>query len=619
MLQRLRRPAFLLQQSSRMRRLLAGALAAVACALPVQQAMADGTSSTVRQPAPAPAAVPIAAQSWAFDDPAGTALTAVANGALGGSAWTANLAGVTTNGAGALRLGYNSSSTANTFAPLNIVDGGVFYLSATFQTWDIRNGAASGSTRPIFNLGLRSAAGTSSSLVADVQFTATASGVTMLVRDAQSDFTANAVTLPATLPGPLTLTLKIDKTTNPATYSVTYAVTGGAGGSFGGNLGTTSTTRQVSHVSLALSGNFPGTVNVAPLLDALSVAYEEQVIVLLPPANGRPGKPSNLVTWLDGNPVQSGRAPVGGPAVLLMGGGTEVDAAFTTQAYPINAGGDIVVLRASGGNGYQAYMYTDLVAQLPAKLRAALQPNSVETLLVDTVSKANSAYVADAVSKANLIWLAGGDQSQYTQSWRGTALAAAVKQAYARGAVVGGTSAGMVVNGEWMYDPGALTAATSAEAVADPYRPSVILTTDLFGLDLGFNLVPEPHFANRDRMGRLLTFMARLRQDARTSLVHGVGLDECTSLFINKFQIGTFLRQTNPCSSAVVSANGYLLREERRSTQRVQVAPGQPLIYRNVQRHKFTASGQTFDFARGVTATPATPVSAEGALPVNPY
>jgi cyanophycinase-like exopeptidase len=577
----------------------------------------------VRSPPAVIATGAVTAQTWDFNDASGTALTGVVNSALAGSAWTANIAGVSTTGIsggnGALRIAYNSTSVANSFAPLNIAEGGVFYARITFAGWSLLNGAASGSTRPIFNLGFRSAASTSSSLVADVQFTTTASGVTMLVRDAQSDFTANAITLPTVLPGPLTVVLKIDKTSNPGKYTASYEITGGASGSVTGNLGATSTTRQVTHVSLAVSGNFPGTTNVAPLVDSIGISYDEQPIVLLPPENGRPGKPSNLVTYLNGNPVQSSKVPVGGPAVLLMGGGTEVDAAFTQYGYPIVNGGDIVVLRASGGNGYQTYMYNDLVAMLPPELQASLQPNSVETLLVDTLSKANSDYVADAVRKANMIWMAGGDQSQYTQFWRGTALAAAVKQAYARGAVVGGTSAGMVVNGEWMYDPGALTAATSAEAVADPYRPSVILSTDLFGLPLGFNIVPEPHFANRDRMGRLMTFMARLRQDARTSLVYGVGLDECSSLFINKNLLGTFQRQTSPCSSTVVSANGYVLREDRRGTQRVQVAPGQPLIYRSVQRHKLSSNGQTFDFARGLTTVQSTPISAEGALPVSPY
>ena len=554
------------------------------------------------------------AQFWAFDDPAGTLLPSVAPGFEGGARWTAALAGVAADGAGQLRLGYNATALGYSYAPLNINEGGVFYAKVVYSSWDLKNGADSGNTRPSWNFGLRSAASTSSSLVADVQLTALATGIDVLVRDAQSDFTAQRFTLPATLTSPLTLELKLDRVATPKVWTLNWSTADNSiSGNRSGTLGNTAVARNPSHVFFGIRGNHPnGALNVAPLVDRVEVAFEEQIVTLLPPQDGRPGKPSNLVTYLSGNPVQSPQPPVGGPGLLLMGGGPEVDAAFTQRAYPVVNAGDIVVLRVSGADGYQNYLYNDLVNQLPPKLRPLLQPNSVMTLMVDTRSKANSDFVFDAVSKANLVWMAGGDQSQYISHWKGTALASAVQMAYKRGAVVGGTSAGMVVSGEWMYDPGALTAVTSVEAVANPYRPSVIISTDLFGLNLGFNLVPETHFANRDRMGRLLTFMARLRQDARTSLVYGIGLDEQTSMFIDAAGIGTFQRQA-------AAGNGYVLREDRRGTQRVQVVPDLPLIYRNVQRHKFTTPGQTFDFNRGTTAVPATPVSVEGALPVNPY
>ena len=562
------------------------------------------------------------AQFWEFDGTAGTSLPASAPGYELGSQWTAAITGVTTNGAGQLRVGYNATTTAYSYAPLNITDGGVFYARIVYTGWDIRNGAASGSTRPIWNFGLRSAASTSSSLVTDVQLTATATGIDVLVRDAQSDFTAQRFALPSALPGALTMTLKVDKVSTPKTWTLSWAIASGGSGEVSGTLGTTSTARNPSHVFLGISGNhLNGTNNVPPLVERIETSFEEQVVTILPPQDGRPGKPSNLVTFISGNPVQSPKQPVGGPGLLLMGGGTEVDAAFTQRAYPIVNGGDIVVLRASGADGYQNYMYTDLVNQLPAELRPLLQPNSVLTILVDSRRKAGSAYVSDAVSKANLVWMAGGDQSQYISNWKGTRLAQAVKDAYARGAVVGGTSAGMVASGEWMYDPAGVSAVTPADAVANPYNASVLLSTDLFGLALGFNLVPEPHFANRDRMGRIVTFMARLRQDALTSLVYGVALDECAAMFIDRNGLGTFQRQTSPCTSTVVSANGYVLREDRRATQRVQVAPGLPLIYRNVQRSKFITSGQTFDFKRGLpgTGVVTTPLSVEGAVPANAY
>jgi len=393
--------------------------------------------------------------------------------------------------------------------------------------------------------------------------------------------------------------------------------------------------RVISYVSLGISGNFPGTgnatVNGAPLIDRIAVTTSPApVVTISPPADGRPGMPSNLLTYFDGNRVQANKPAIGGPGLMLMGGGTEVDAAFLSRAYPIINGGDIVVLRVSGGNGYQAYFNQILVDKLPDNVKAALKPNSVETIFVDTRDKANSDYVENAVAHANMIWMSGGDQSAYIENWRDTKLAAAVKSAFNRGAVVGGTSAGMVVSGEWMYDPGLITAATSLTAIANPYNSSMILSASkLFDLPLGFNLMNEPHFQNRDRMGRALTFMARLRKDARTSLVYGVALDEGTSLFIDKNRLATFDAQHDrldktsdgcilPPYCVKPDGNGYILREDRRKTSLTQVSPGLPLIYRNVQRIKLAPS-HTFDFARGLTAQPATNISVEGTLPVNPY
>lgn len=48
------------------------------------------------------------------------------------------------------------------------------------------------------------------------------------------------------------------------------------------------------------------------------------------------------------------------------------------------------------------------------------------------------------------------------------------------------------------------------------------------------NVVTDPHFVTRGRMGRLVTFMARLLQDGNaTGAVHGVGIDEQTALLVD--------------------------------------------------------------------------------------
>ncbi len=321
----------------------------------------------------------------------------------------------------------------------------------------------------------------------------------------------------------------------------------------------------------------------------------------------RPAKPAKLRVWLTGSSADSARAPVGGPALLLMGGSTEVDAGFSQRAYPVANGGDIVILRTSGKDGYNNYLYNLVVGPL--------KPDSVETMLVDTRDKANSDYVDWAIRTAELVFIAGGDQSTYVNAWQGTRVEDALHAAHARGAVIGGTSAGLAVMGEFVYDPDGIAGITSAEALANPYNPFMMLTTNFLQFPIMDNIITDSHFHARDRMGRTLAFLARLRQDGTTAQITGLAIDEQTSLFIDRNGVGIVDSNTG---GAV-----YVIGEDA-NTQRTQVVPGQPLIYRNLQRTLLLA-GQWFDFVarthNGATAT----ISVDGRnatapfLPVDPY
>lgn len=317
-------------------------------------------------------------------------------------------------------------------------------------------------------------------------------------------------------------------------------------------------------------------------------------------SSGRPAKPSNLSSWLTGNAADSSRAPVNGPALLLMGGGVENDEAFSQRAFPVANGGDVVVLRTSGSDGYNDYLYT-LVS-------GALKPDSVETLVLDTRAKADSDYADWVIRTAELVFIAGGDQSAYLNAWQGTRTQAAIKAAYARGAVIGGTSAGLAVQGEFIYDPDGVAAATSAEAIANPYRASMLFANGFLDSPLLADVITDSHFRERDRMGRLLAFMARLRQDGSTPRIRGIGIDESTSLFVAADGL------------AVADGEGavYLL-DERADTQRVQVTAGAPLVYRSLLRTKLTA-GQAFHLLDGVTDGAQAVISVDGrnATPLSP-
>jgi cyanophycinase len=294
-------------------------------------------------------------------------------------------------------------------------------------------------------------------------------------------------------------------------------------------------------------------------------------------SGARPSKPSNLQTWIVGDALNASRTPVGGPAMLLMGGGAEVDSAFAQRAFVVANGGDVVILRTTGTDGYNAYLYN--------LVNGSLKPNSVETLLVDTATKANSTYVEWTLCNAELIFMAGGDQSAYLNAWKDTRVESATRTAYERGGVIGGLSAGLAVQGQYIYDPDGVTAATSAEALANPYRSSMLFSTGFLDLPLMQGIITDTHFAPRDRMGRLLAFMARLRQDGTATSIVGLGIDEATSMFIDRNGIG------------YVDGTGaaYVLHEES-DTVRTQVSSGLPLVYRNVKRTKLIA-GQRFTFA----------------------
>jgi len=219
--------------------------------------------------------------------------------------------------------------------------------------------------------------------------------------------------------------------------------------------------------------------------------------------------------YQDGSTSDAQTQPVGG--AYLAGGGTDVDAGMVWlmgQGGTRSAGqyGDVVVLRTSGSNGYNKYL-------------VRLGANSVTSIVITSVAGANSDVVKNAIAKAEVVFIAGGDQSTYVNLWRGTALQTAVNERVAQGYPIGGTSAGLAVLGQYVY--AALNAsAESAVVLQNPFDPSVTLQPALFNVPLLANVLTDSHFQTRDRMGRLLVFLARLQEDGMASAPRAIAVDE---------------------------------------------------------------------------------------------
>lgn len=210
------------------------------------------------------------------------------------------------------------------------------------------------------------------------------------------------------------------------------------------------------------------------------------------------------------------------PGIVLAGGGTDNDNAMSWLLQRA-AGGDVVVLRASGADGYNSYLFRDL----------GVTVNSVETLLITTIVGANDAYIERRVREAEAIFIAGGDQYLYYSLWRNTKLHEALQWAISQKRVaVGGTSAGMMVLSGAYYTP-AGNGITSDQALSNPYNPAmdVLGNGDFITTPLLRNVITDTHYDQRARAGRHVAMMARLEQD-RSINVRGIACNERTAVCI---------------------------------------------------------------------------------------
>jgi cyanophycinase len=305
--------------------------------------------------------------------------------------------------------------------------------------------------------------------------------------------------------------------------------------------------------------------------------FSAQVIVVLLLIASLVGQTSNASAagtkpsyeyYFAGNSGDVTRSTSGG--LLLMGGGTDVDAGFEWMINK-SGGGDFVVIRVTGTDAYNPWIYTDLGGV-----------DSAETIIIKNRAAASDAFVVNKIRNAEALFIAGGDQKDYVTLWKGTPVEDAIHQLVTRNVPIGGTSAGLAVMGEFMFSAANGTIDSGA-ALSNPYNNKVALDRDFLVLPNMGGVITDSHFVTRDRMGRLLTFLARIVKDGWASTAKGVGIDEMTALAME------------PNGNVTVMGNGaaYLLR-----------TPGAPevcqskkaLTYTNISVYRISGSA-TFNFA----------------------
>ncbi|MDR9401630.1 MAG: T9SS type A sorting domain-containing protein [Psychroflexus sp.] len=209
--------------------------------------------------------------------------------------------------------------------------------------------------------------------------------------------------------------------------------------------------------------------------------------------------------------------------LCLMGGASEHDNAMSWLLNKAD-GGDIVVLRTSGGDAYNDYMFNQL----------GVNVNSVETIVIHNINGATSDYVLNRVSQAEMIWLAGGDQWNYVDFFKDTALEDLINDHInQKQAPIGGTSAGMAVLSNHYFDAQNGTV-TSDDALMQPFNSNISIGHNDF-LDIPFmqNTITDTHYDNPDRKGRHSVFLAKVAQQIG-DYAFGIAADEFTAICVDQ-------------------------------------------------------------------------------------
>ena len=213
--------------------------------------------------------------------------------------------------------------------------------------------------------------------------------------------------------------------------------------------------------------------------------------------------------------------------VCLMGGATEHDNAMRWLLQKAN-GGDVVVIRSSGSDGYNDYLFSDL----------GITVTSVETLVITSVAGATNPYVLDKVANAEMIWFAGGDQWNYVSYFKDNALEDVLNNHInVKHAPIGGTRAGMAILGGY-YFSAQNGSVTSAQALNNPYNANMTIggftgtpQRDFLNVPFLGNVITDTHYDNPDRKGRHTAFIARIMKDYSPT-AYGIACNEYVAVCI---------------------------------------------------------------------------------------
>ncbi|NFG27461.1 cyanophycinase [Clostridium botulinum] len=167
-----------------------------------------------------------------------------------------------------------------------------------------------------------------------------------------------------------------------------------------------------------------------------------------------------------------------------------------------------------------ATIATEYPKEAANKYKKAFGKLKVKNIRVLDISERMDSFNEENVElirNSSLIFFTGGDQLRITSLIGGSPIYSALKEACKKGIFIVGTSAGASVMSDTMIVEG-----------SDEQSPRKCTLKMAPGLGLIKDVIIDQHFAQRGRIGRLLTGIAENPE------VLGIGIDENTAIIVNQ-------------------------------------------------------------------------------------
>lgn len=233
--------------------------------------------------------------------------------------------------------------------------------------------------------------------------------------------------------------------------------------------------------------------------------------------------------------ARSTHGPAHGSLVLQGGVGLNPAIASAFVALAGGPGSHIVVIpTASVGDDGPPGMATFLARRMKQDLGVA----AVTVVHTNDRATADADSFVEPFRQSTGVWMLGGFPEHLVQAYLGTKVERAITELLDRGGVVGGESAGAMIQGSWLDTTD-----------NDGFSPDILALIRKHASGAGFNLLANaaifPHF---DKRGPA----AALKESAADPGQLAIGIDEETALIVN----GVVARVVGSGSASMYDARG---------------------------------------------------------------